>query len=92
MIWQRVLAIDKIGINDDFFELGGNSLLATQLVMETGEAFKRSVPLRDFFGTPTIAELSELLASVEAVAELSPIKRIPRSSLTVDRSGLAVVR
>ena len=91
-IWQQVLAIDKIGINDDFFELGGNSLLATQLVMETREAFKRSVPLRDFFETPTIAELSALLQSVEAVSELPPIKRIPRRSLAIDRSTLAVVR
>ena len=91
-IWQQVLAIDKIGINDDFFELGGNSLLATQLVMETREAFKTSVPLREFFETPTIAELSALLQSVEATAELPPIKPIPRRSLTVDRNTLAVVK
>lgn len=87
-IWQRVLAIDKIGINDDFFGLGGNSLLATQLVMETREAFKRTVPLRDFFETPTIAELSKLLQSVESVESVSQIKPIPRDSLRIDRSAL----
>ncbi len=90
-IWQRVLAIDEIGINDDFFELGGNSLLATQLVMEMREALKMSVPLRDFFESPTIAALSTLLQSAAAVAEVPKIKSIPRDSLRVGRKAPAAV-
>lgn len=91
-IWQRVLAVDKVGINDDFFELGGNSLLGTQLVMEMREAFKKSVRLRDFFATPTIAEVATLLQSIEATENTSPIKRIPRQSLRIDRETLLAGR
>ena len=87
-IWQRVLGIDKVGINDDFFELGGNSLLGTQLVMEMREAFNKSVPLRDFFATPTIAEVATLLQSIAATENTPPIKRIPRQSLRVGRETL----
>ena len=80
-VWQRVLAIEELGINDDFFELGGNSLLATQLVMEMREAFRMSVPLRDFFETPTVAALSAVLETAEVVGEVPKIKPIPRDSL-----------
>ena len=79
-VWQRVLAIEEIGINDDFFELGGNSLVATQLVMEMREAFTTSVPLRDFFETPTVAAVSAVLET-EVVKERPKIKPIPRDSL-----------
>lgn len=91
-VWQRVLAIEEIGINDDFFELGGNSLLATQLVMEMREAFRMSVPLRDFFEKPTVAALSAVIETTEVVEEVPKIKRIPRESLRMDRSALTAVR
>jgi amino acid adenylation domain-containing protein len=80
-VWQRVLAIEEIGINDDFFELGGNSLVATHLVMEMREALRMSVPLRDFFETPTIAALSAVLETAEVVKERPKIKPIPRDSM-----------
>jgi acyl transferase domain-containing protein/long-subunit acyl-CoA synthetase (AMP-forming)/acyl carrier protein len=87
-VWQRVLAIEGIGINDDFFELGGNSLLATQLVMETREAFRMSVPLRDFFEKPTVAALAAVIETNPVVKEVPRIKRISRESLRVDRQTL----
>jgi acyl transferase domain-containing protein len=79
-VWQRVLGIEEIGINDDFFELGGNSLVATQLVREMREAFRSSVPLRDFFETPTIAAVSALLETAEVAKQLPKIKPIHRDS------------
>ena len=88
-VWQRVLAIDEVGINDDFFELGGNSLLATQLVMEMREAFRMSVPLRDFFEKPTVAALSAVIETSAVEEELPKIKRVPRESLRVDRKALS---
>jgi len=80
-VWQRVLAIEEIGINDDFFELGGNSLVATHLVMEMREALRMSVPLRDFFETPTVAAISGVLETAEVVKERPKIKPIPRDSM-----------
>jgi acyl carrier protein len=91
-VWQRVLAIEEVGINDDFFELGGNSLLATQLVMEMREAFRMSVPLRDFFEKPTVAALAAIIETTEVVEEVPRIKRIPRESLRVDRNALTAGR
>jgi len=60
-LWQDVLGIDQIGIHDNFFDLGGQSLLATQLVSRLQQIFKINVELDIFFSAPTIAELTEAL-------------------------------
>jgi len=50
-----VLGIKHIGLRDDFFELGGNSLLATQLIARLREAFRWELPLQLAFEFPTVA-------------------------------------
>jgi acyl transferase domain-containing protein/long-subunit acyl-CoA synthetase (AMP-forming)/acyl carrier protein len=90
-VWQQVLGIEQVGINDDFFELGGNSLLATQLVMRMREAFQSALPLRDFFETPTVAGLSTIIARPDgpaAAPQSLKIKAIPRDSIRINRSTL----
>jgi len=71
-IWQELLGIEQVGIDDTFFDLGGHSLLGTQLVSRLRETFLVELPLDRFFETPTIAELAkgieELL--VEKIEEL----------------------
>jgi acyl carrier protein len=67
-IWSEVLKIDKIGIQDNFFfDLRGDSLLATQAVSRIRDTFQIDLSLRHFFETPTIAELA--IAIVEKIAE-----------------------
>jgi acyl carrier protein len=61
-IWQELLGIDQIGIHDDFFELGGQSLLATQLVARVRAALNAELPLRRFFEGPTVAALALAIA------------------------------
>ncbi|OYD86628.1 hypothetical protein CDG77_34005 [Nostoc sp. 'Peltigera membranacea cyanobiont' 213] len=62
-LWTELLGLEKVGIHDDFFEMGGHSLLAIQLISRLREAFSIQLPLRCLFESPTIAELAELLAA-----------------------------
>ena len=57
-IWCEVLGIRQVGIYDNFFSLGGHSLLVTQVMSRLREALHVEVPLRRLFETPTIAGLS----------------------------------
>lgn len=60
-IWQDVLNIEKIGINDDFAHLGGNSILAIQLTMQIKEILKYEIKLVELFSLKTIKNISELI-------------------------------
>ncbi|MCX8130968.1 MAG: AMP-binding protein, partial [Clostridia bacterium] len=55
-IWQEVLDVERVGINDDFFELGGNSLSAIKMIAKSGE-YGLSISLSQVFKYRTIAEL-----------------------------------
>ncbi len=57
-IWQEVLKLDKVSINDNFFDIGGQSLLAIQLIVKIQQQLKIDLPLRQILQTPTIAELA----------------------------------
>ena len=61
-IWQEVLDVEKIGVNDNFFSLGGNSLLATQVVAKIRTNLLVDLPLRDLLEYPTIGELADRLS------------------------------
>jgi len=63
-IWTKLLGINRVGINDNYFELGGDSLLATQLVSQVRRVFEVELPLVDLFQHPTLAELA---ASIEEI-------------------------
>lgn len=56
-IWQEVIGVTPIGINDDFFELGGDSVMSLQIIARAHQAGLRLTP-REVFERPTIAELA----------------------------------
>jgi len=60
-LWETVLATHPIGLNDNFFQRGGHSLLAVRLVNEIKQQFDTSIPISQIFERPTIAELAPLL-------------------------------
>lgn len=62
-IWSDILGIAEIGVNDRFFELGGDSLLANQILVRFTSELQAHVPIQIFFQMPTIAELAEYIAA-----------------------------
>ncbi len=65
VIWSVLLGIDKIGMHDNFFALGGHSLKATGFVMRVSKEFGMELPLRQFFQSPTIREIAQYMANVK---------------------------
>jgi len=60
-IWRQVLDLERIGVDERFFALGGNSIQAAVLANRLHDAFGVDVPIRMIFEAPTIAELAEAL-------------------------------
>src|SRR5258708_24192194 len=70
-VWEQVLAIQPIGIHDNFFAIGGHSLLPVQMVSRPQTTLHQAVPLAALFQTPTIQQLAALLRQGDsAVASL----------------------
>ena len=77
-LWQRLLGIDRVGRHDSFFDLGGDSLLATQALTRVRDAFGVDVPLPDLFAEPTPAGLAALLEKRRGGSASAPRAGIPR--------------
>lgn len=60
-IWQDILGVSLVGVNDDFFKIGGHSLKAISLVSSYSKKFNTKIPLKDIFEKTTIAEQSILI-------------------------------
>jgi phthiocerol/phenolphthiocerol synthesis type-I polyketide synthase E len=61
-IWENVLGVTNIGIQDSFFDLGGHSLLAIRLMNQVCEEFQLGLPIAKLFENPTISGLANLVA------------------------------
>jgi amino acid adenylation domain-containing protein len=64
-IWQDVLGIDRIGVTDNFFQLGGHSLKAMQIASQIHKRLGVKVALRQVFQMPSIAELARVVRSAD---------------------------
>ncbi len=60
-IWENLLSIHPIGVNDNFFDLDGHSLLATQMISRINEAFNIQLPMEAVFDYQTISEVAKLI-------------------------------
>ena len=67
-IWREVLALEQVDRDDSFFELGGDSLLAAQIVTRVRERMGVGLPVRDIFVHPTLRELAEAVRQSAAAA------------------------
>ena len=73
LIWQQLLGVDSVAIDQNFFDLGGESSLAVQMFARVEEAFGVKLPLATLYEAPTIAELSAILRSEVPYAGWSPL-------------------
>ncbi|HEX2091511.1 MAG TPA: amino acid adenylation domain-containing protein [Longimicrobiaceae bacterium] len=92
-IWAEVLRLDRVGVDESFFAIGGHSLRATQVVARIREVFGVGVPLRSLFEGATVAELA---AQVEALRRAGlpdlppvlPVERTPPPPLSFAQERL----
>ena len=79
-IWQAYLGIEQVGIFDDFFELGGDSLMGTQVISRVRETFQVDLPVGGLFEDPTIAALAKQIDAIRWAAQAPSVsEEIPAS-------------
>jgi acyl transferase domain-containing protein/acyl carrier protein len=90
-VWREALGVETLGVDDDFFGLGGNSLVAVQLIAAIRKAVGVRLPMRILFETPTIAGLAARIEEIKAeekageaatpepAAPATTIPRLPRA-------------
>ena len=76
LIWRDLLGVAEVGVNDDFFELGGQSLIAVRLFSRIRKRFGVELPLASLFELSTIAGCASLLASTLGVTP-EPLAEAP---------------
>jgi amino acid adenylation domain-containing protein len=80
-LFQKLLAVDEVGPEDSFTDLGGDSLLATQLTSRLRDTFGIVIPLREVLAAPTISGIVGLINAAQKTGLIEdPIPRVPRTS------------
>ncbi|MFC9515899.1 non-ribosomal peptide synthase/polyketide synthase [Nocardiaceae bacterium NPDC056970] len=77
-VFADVLGVERVGLDDDFFALGGNSLVATQVVARLGAAFDTTVPVRVLFEASTVDVLASTLQSLAGAGARKALTAGPR--------------
>ncbi|MEO9961038.1 MAG: SDR family NAD(P)-dependent oxidoreductase, partial [Nisaea sp.] len=97
-IWCAVLGVEKIGPNDDFFALNGDSLLGTQLMAQINRRFGSRLQIKTLFEKPTVAGLSALIEqdrsaedSAEETASITPAETAADYPLTHGQKRLWIL-
>ncbi|MEQ8387015.1 MAG: AMP-binding protein [Coleofasciculus sp. A1-SPW-01] len=67
-IWSQVLGVESVGIHDNFFQLGGDSILAAQITNRVRQAFQVELSFLVFFQQPTVARMAVKIAQCQAEA------------------------
>ncbi len=71
-IWAEVLGLEQVSIHDNFFGLGGHSLLVTQVISRARAAFEVDLPLRSIFESPTVAGLADGIEAARQAEKSMP--------------------
>ena len=81
-IWSAALKLDRVGVHDNFIELGGHSVLATQITSRVRDAFGVELPLWSVFESPSVAAMAVQIETrrAEQTREVTPLRRVRRDS------------
>ncbi|MDZ8050439.1 MAG: MupA/Atu3671 family FMN-dependent luciferase-like monooxygenase [Aulosira sp. ZfuVER01] len=81
-IWQKVLQVSEVRTTDNFFDLGGNSLVAVTLIAELRSAFNVNLPLISLFRSPTVPGIAQEIEKfqIEQAAPNNLLELIPRQT------------
>lgn len=80
-IWEDLLGIEQVGIHDNFYDLGGHSLLGTRVLSRLRDVFQVELTIRAVLESPTIAGLAEVLTSAlegNSQHAVRPIEKLDR--------------
>ena len=75
-IWQQLLGMEHVGLDHNYFDLGGDSILAVQLFAQIEQTFKIKLPVATLFDAPTIEELARILRREAPASGWSPLVAI----------------
>jgi amino acid adenylation domain-containing protein len=78
-VFGDLVGSDTVGLDDDFFAIGGNSLIATRAAARLGAELGGTVPVRLVFDSPTVEALAQRLTEVVGDSTLPPLRPMPRS-------------
>jgi amino acid adenylation domain-containing protein len=87
-VWSEVLRLEKVGVHDNFFDLGGDSFLSIRVQSELVKVLGREVKVLELFRFPTIRALAEHLAEKTTESTTSKSKQIPSASLDAGKERL----
>lgn len=94
-IWKEVLKIEKVGIHENFFDLGGHSLLLAQVHSKLQEELDVDITMLDLFKYPTISALAEHVSPQPGAqmrnAKAEEVRHIPRNSVAQEDSSIAII-
>ena len=62
-VWEQVLNVCPIGIDDNFFDLGGHSLAASRVISQVIQTFQLELPVKSLFDAPTVAEMAAVITA-----------------------------
>jgi amino acid adenylation domain-containing protein/non-ribosomal peptide synthase protein (TIGR01720 family) len=83
-IWKEVLGLERVGRGDNFFEMGGHSLYATQVISRVCRAFSLDIPLRTIFESPALEDLAGAIEGMLKASEGAAAPQIEAGSRTGD--------
>ena len=78
-VWQQALGVERVGVRDNFFDLGGHSLRMLQVNGKLREALGREVSMVEMFQYPTVSALAEHLGRGESAGEDAPAREVDRT-------------